>query len=166
MNLDQLLEMAETLAGAPQYGETRGRPQQMQLRKAVSHAYYAMFYALANSNADTLIGSAPAIRASTEWTATHRALNHGTAKTQMSKKSEMSQFHPSVQDFSETFVALQVQRHEADYNPNPAEPFRRSQTMGNIGRAKLAIEKFQNVSPQERRRFATYILFGRRNRRG
>ena len=61
MNLEQLLEIAEMLAGAPQHGETRGRPQQMQLRKATSNAYYAMFYALANSNADTLIGSAQAV---------------------------------------------------------------------------------------------------------
>ena len=94
MNYEQLIEIAEMLAAAPQYGETRGRPQQMRLRKANSHAYYALFYALANSNADTLIGSTPAARASEEWTATHRALNHGTAKTQMSKKREMSQFPP------------------------------------------------------------------------
>ena len=122
MNYEQLIEIAEMLAAAPQYGEARGRPQQMRLRKANSQAYYALFYALANSNADTLIGSTPAARASEEWTATHRALNHGTAKTQMSKKRETPQFPPGVQDFSEAFVALQVQRHEADYNPNPDEP--------------------------------------------
>ena len=41
--------------------------------------------------------------------------------------------------------------------------FIRSQAMRNIRRVKLAIENFQSVSPQERRRFATYLLFGRRN---
>lgn len=163
MNHDQLITIAEALAGAPQHGETRGRPQQMQLRKATSQAYYAMFYALANSNADTLIGSTPATRASEEWTTTHRALNHGPAKTQMSKTREMSRFHPDIQDFSDAFVELQVRRHDADYNPNPVEPFTRSQTMEKITRAKQAIEKFRNVLSPERRRFAAYILFGRRN---
>ena len=83
MNWEQLLELAEMLAGTLQQGEARGRPQQTRLRKANSIAYYALFHALANSNVDTLIGSAATIRRSEEWTTTHRALNHGTAKGQM-----------------------------------------------------------------------------------
>ena len=39
MNWEQLLELAEMLAGTPQHGETRGRPQQTHLRKANSTAY-------------------------------------------------------------------------------------------------------------------------------
>lgn len=162
MNWEQLIELAEMLAGTPQYGETRGRPQQTHLRKANSAAYYAMFHAVANSNADTLIGATPAIRRSEEWTATQRALNHGPVKTQMNK-AQMSAFHADVQDFSQTFVALQVQRHEADYNPNPATPPTKTQTMRNIQRARDAIKAFLAVSPQERRRFATYLLFPKRN---
>lgn len=163
MNWEQLLELAEMLAGTPQHGETRGRPQLTHLRKANSAAYYAMFHAAANSNADTLIGATPAIRRSEEWTATHRALNHGTAKSQMLNKDRMSTFHADIQDFSETFIALQVQRHEADYNPNPDTPPTRTQTMRNIQRARDAIKSFLAVSTQERRRFATYLLFPRRN---
>ena len=151
------------LAGAPIHGETRGRPQQTQLRKANSAAYYAMFHALANSNADTLIGSAAAIRRSEEWTATQRALNHGTARNQMLSRSRMATFHTDVQDFSETFIALQVQRHEADYNPNLTTPLTRTQTMRNIQRARDATQAFLATPPQERRRFATYLLFTRRS---
>ncbi len=66
MNWEQLLELADMLAGAPLHGETRGRPQQTHLRKANSAAYYAMFHALANSNADTLIGSGAAVRRTEE----------------------------------------------------------------------------------------------------
>lgn len=162
MNWEQLLELAEMLAGTPLHGETRGRPQQTHLRKANSAAYYAMFHAVANSNADTLVGATPAIRRSEEWTAAQRALNHGPAKTQMNK-GQISAFHADIQDFSETFVALQVQRHEADYNPNPDTPPARTQTMRNIQRARDAIKAFLGVSPQERRRFATYLLFPKRN---
>ena len=162
MNWEQLLEIAEMLANPIGDGETRGRPQQTLLRKAISAAYYAMFHALANSNADTLVGSAPTIRNSTEWTRTQRALNHGTARAQMVRR-EIADFDPAIQDFSNTFLTLQIARHEADYNPNPHAPFKRSETTQHIQRARDAIEKFQSVSVQERRRFATYILFGQRN---
>ena len=163
MNWEQLLELAEMLAGAPLHGETRGRPQQTHLRKANSAAYYAMFHAVSNSNADTLIGATPTARRSEEWTATHRALNHGTAKSQMLNKSRMSTFHADIQDFAETFIELQVQRHEADYNPNPAAPLTRTQTMRNIRRARDATQTFLAATPQERRRFATHLLFARRS---
>ena len=162
MNWEQLLELAEMLARTPQYGETRDRPQQTYLRKANSAAYYAMFHAVANSNADTLIGATAAIRRNEEWTATQRALNHGPAKSQMNK-GRMSAFHPDIQDFSQTFVALQVQRHEADYNPNPDAPPTRTQTIRNIQLARDAIHAFLEVSSQERKRFATYLLLPKRN---
>ena len=161
MNWEQLLELAEMLANPPGHGETRGRPQQTHLRKAISAAYYAMFHALANSNADTLVGSISSIRNSTEWTRTQRALNHGIARAQIIK-NEMVAFDSAIQDFGNTFLTLQLDRHEADYNPNPKEPFKRSETTRHIRRAREAIDNFQSISIQERRRFATYILFGRR----
>ena len=163
MNWEQLLELAEMLAGAPIHGETRGRPQQTHLRKANSAVYYAMFHALANSNADALIGSGATMRRSEEWDATQRALNHGTAKNQMLNASRMTTFLADVQDFAEIFIALQVQRHEADYNPNLATPLTRTQTMRNIQRARDATQAFLAAAPQERRRFATHLLFARRS---
>ena len=163
MNWEQLLELAEMLAGAPVHGETRGRAQQTHLRKANNAAYYAMFHALANSNADALIESGAAIRRTEEWTATQRVLNHGTAWSQMLNASRMATFHANIQDFAETFIELQVQRHEADYNPNPATPLTRTQTMRNIQRARDATQAFFAAPPQERRRFATHPLFARRS---
>ena len=90
MNWEQLLELADALANPPQHGEARGRPQQSHLRKATSIAYYAMFHALANSNADTLIGSSPSVQKTGEWTTTQRALNHGPARNQMSKNGSVA----------------------------------------------------------------------------
>jgi hypothetical protein len=122
-----------------------------------------MFHVLANSNADTLIGSTAIVRRSEEWTATQRALNHGTAKNIMNNPNRMANFPAHMQDFAATFVALQVQRHEADYNPNPDTPLTRTQTMRNIQRAGDATQAFLAAPPQERRRFATHLLFTRRN---
>ena len=113
MNWEQLLELAEMLANPPGHGETRGRPQQTHLRKAISAAYYAMFHALANSNADTLVGSTSSIRNSTEWTRTQRALNHGIARAQIIK-NEMVTFDSAIQDFGNTFLTLQLVPFQSD----------------------------------------------------
>ena len=115
-------------------------------------------------HADRLIGSTAAIRTSTEWTTVHRALNHGPAQSQMNRKDLMSAFHQDIQDFSDTLVAMKLQREKADYNPNPVQPFTRSQTTDNIRRAREAIEAFLKVPSSERKRFATHLLFGQRNR--
>ena len=74
----------------------------------------------------------------------------------------MATFQNDVQDFSETFIARQVQRHEADYNPNPDTPLTRTQAMRNIRRARGAVRAFLAAPAQERRRFATHLLFPRR----
>ena len=155
MNWEQLIALARMLAGAPDYGERRGRPQQVQLRKAVSAAYYAMFHALAGSNADTLIGASSQFRRLPAWTQTYRALDHGFAKSRM--QSGMNAFAPAIQTFARTFVDLQSRRHLADYDPN-AE-FSRSQTLRLIDRAEAAIIAFETADVTERKAFAAHVLF-------
>ena len=125
MNWEQLIAISRLLAEPPEYGEAGGRPQQARLRRAISTAYYAMFHALAENNANILIGSSSDLRSSAEWTRTYRAINHGTARTQM-RALETNQFPYPISDFAETFVDLQTQRHDADYNPRAA--FTRSET--------------------------------------
>ena len=125
MNWEQLIAISRLLAEPPEYGEARGRPQQARLRRAISTAYYAMFHALAENNANTLIGSSSDLRNSEEWTRTYRAINHGTARSQMIA-SAIDRFPDPISDFAETFVDLQTQRHDADYNPRAA--FTRSET--------------------------------------
>ena len=155
MNWEQLIALARMLASAPEYGERRGRPQQMQLRKAVSAAYYAMFHALAASNADTLIGASPQFRRLPAWTQAYRALEHGFAKGRM--QSGLTIFAPAIQNFGRVFTDLQNWRHLADYSPN-AE-FRRSQTLRIIDRAEAAIIAFEAADPTERKAFAAHVLF-------
>ena len=48
------MEAARLLAGSSASSSASGRPRQAMLRRAVSTAYYAMFHALCQSNADTL----------------------------------------------------------------------------------------------------------------
>ena len=63
-------------------------------------------------------------------------------------QARMSTFHPDIQDFSDTFIALQVQRHEADYNPNPVTPLTRTQTMRNIQRTRDASTPSKQCQPR------------------
>ena len=155
MNWEQLIAIARLLASAPDYGERRGRPQQMQLRKAVSAAYYALFHALAGSNADTLIGAAPQFRNLSAWTQTYRALDHGFARRQINRG--LAEFVPVVQDFGNAFAILQEERHKADYDPNAQ--FTRADTVRLINRAESAITAFTNSDPTERKAFAAHVLF-------
>ena len=155
MNWEQLIAIARLLASAPDYGERRGRPQQAQLRKAVSAAYYAMFHALASSNADTLIGASPQFRSRPAWTQTYRALNHGFSRGQINRG--LADFALVVQDFGNAFVILQEERHKADYDPNAQ--FTRADTLRLINRAEEAIRGFTNADPTERKAFAAHVLF-------
>ena len=155
MNWEQLIVLARMLASAPDYGERRGRPQQMQLRKAVSAAYYALFHALAGSNADMLIGVSLQFRRLPAWTQTYRALEHGFAKGRM--QSDLTMFVPAIQNFGRVFIDLQIQRHLADYDPN-AE-FTRAGALHLIDRAEAAIIAFEAADPTERKAFAAHVLF-------
>lgn len=159
MNWAQLIAISRLLAQPPEIGEARGRPQQARLRRAISTAYYAMFHALAESNANALIGSSSDSRNSSEWTRTYRAINHGTARSQMIALST-NQFPDSIADFAETFVDLQAQRNDADYNP--LSVFTRSETTAAISRAAAAVERFIDTAARDRRAFAAQVLFAAR----
>ncbi len=155
MNWEQLIAIARMLASAPGYGERRGRPQQMQLRKAISSAYYAMFHALAMSNADTLIGASPRFRGLPAWTLTYRALDHGFARGQINRG--LAGFAVEIEEFGNTFVDLQSWRHLADYDPT-AE-FTRADTLRLINQAEAAIIAFETADATERKVFAAHVLF-------
>ena len=155
MNWAQLIAIARLLATAPEYGERRGRPQQMQLRKAVSAAYYAVFHALAKSNADTLIGVSAQFRSLPAWTQTYRALDHGPAKNRI--QSGLNEFAPAIRSFGSAFIILQDERHRADYDPD-AE-FTRFDTIRLIDRAEVVIIGFEAAEPTQRKSFAAQVLF-------
>ena len=156
MSPARLIEVATQLTlssdDTPKHQET--------LRRAVSTAYYAIFHALANSNADTLIGTRTNREDSEAWNRTYRALDHGTARSRFRQASQMASFPNAVREFAETFNRLQGERHTANYNPD--HTFTVSGTLRIIDHARQAILRFSNVSPETRRNLATYILFGNR----
>lgn len=159
MNWEQLIAISWLLAQPPEQGEARGRPQQARLRRAISTAYYAMFQALAENNANMLIGVSNELRNPPEWVRTYRALDHGRARSQVIG-STINQFPDTILDFAETFIYLQELRHDADYNP--LSVFTRSETTAAISRAAAAVERFIDTAARNRRAFAAQVLFGAR----
>ena len=135
---------------------------QERLRRAVSTAYYAVFHALANSNADTLIGESPADRDEQEaWNRTYRALEHGTTRNRFRQTGQMASFPNAVKEFAEAFNELQSERHDADYNPDYTLTV--SGTLRIIDHARQAIFRLYSVPEPTRRNLATYVLLGNRS---
>ena len=80
-----------------------GQPSQEALRRAVSTAYYAMFHALANSNADLIAGPRTPANQS-NWTAIYRSLRHYRAENPLHGWPHL--FSPPVQNFAVVIAAM------------------------------------------------------------
>ena len=155
MNPRDFIKIARQLASGASGGR-RGRPRQAELRRAVSAAYYALFYLIAGNAAAMLAGTRPSARNRQFWLQTYRAVEHRHAKNQCLNKAVMRGFPPEIQDLAQIFANMQTNRHDADYNPEAA--FRRSEVMRLIYNAERAIDRFDRVPPPERRAFALHIL--------
>lgn len=74
-------------------------------------------------------------------------MNHGT----------VSKFPKSIEDFANTFVAMQIKRHGADYDPTTR--YARSEVMQDIDNAETTIADYLDADKKDRRAFAAYVLF-------
>ncbi len=106
-----------------------------------------------------LVGGANSNRSEGAWVQTYRALDHGGARNRC-RDAFVRRFPPEVQRFARHFVAMQEQRHAADYNP--AEKFSKSSVTLNITATSNVIDGFMKVAAKDRRAFAVYVLLPRR----
>lgn len=123
-----LLEQARHLARGK-----RGRPRQADLRRAISAAYYALFHFLVDQSCRQVIGAGHRYAKLRRILA--RAFEHRGMKA-VSRRFAAGNLLPTpsgeirvpepLQKVAETFVVLQEQRHQADYNL--ARLFRREET--------------------------------------
>ena len=134
-----------------------GQPSQEALRRAVSTAYYAMFHALAASNANLIVGPRTLANQS-DWTAAYRSLRHYRAENPLHGWPHL--FSPQVQHFAFIIGSIKKARENADYNPDAN--FAPTQVLAWIDRAEGAIIDFNAASPQERSMVAIATLAGRR----
>lgn len=126
------------------------------LRRSVSTTYYAVFHALAASNADCLVGTRQTPLDEHAWLRAYRALDHRDARQFL--KRDIQQFSPPVRRFIGIFEELQDARHMADYNPDSSRIVARSEATRWIDRAESAINEFNQVDPSERSAVAIQSL--------
>ncbi|MDE2646208.1 MAG: hypothetical protein OXI05_10300 [Bacteroidota bacterium] len=130
-----------------------GKPQQVDLRRAVSTAYYALFHCAAKAYADALIGTART-RNNLAWKQAYRSLVHAQVARCCNRKEIMEQFSPEIQEFAHVFSLLQSKRYDADYDPS--ETFHRSEVLKDIKDAENAITNFKEAKLYERKAFVTF----------
>lgn len=132
-------------------------PSQEALRRAVSTAYYAMFHALATSNADLIVGARTPDNES-DWIAAYRSLQHYRAENPVHGWPHL--FSLPIQNFAIVIGSIKRRREDADYNP--AANFVQNQVIASIDRAEQAIMDFDAASTQERAMVAIATFAGRR----
>ena len=134
------------------------RPRQAELKRAISTAYYALFQAMAKDTADMLVGVGPS-RPDKAWTHIYRSLQHGEAKTACAVVRNLA-FPANIVACAATFVKLQEERHDADYNPE--HRVLRADAVAAIDRAEKAIEDLRAAARRDRKAFAVHLLHKRR----
>lgn len=135
------------------------KPRQADLRRAVSTAYYALFHAVAKDAADMLVGVGRN-RPDKAWTHAYRALQHGEARNACKEARNLA-FPATLISCAETFIALQQERHDADYDPD--HRILRADALNAINMAEQAINDLRATPRRDRRAFAVQLLFKRRS---
>ena len=162
LNPDHLFEQARRLASPP----STGAPRQVDLRRAISSAYYGVFHFALAAVADEVVGKAQ--RNSSLYTLVYRSVDHRGFKelcVEVKKPilpSRFSAYLPrngsgeNIQAFATAAVDLQERRHTADYNPQSR--FKASEVELAIGLAESAVRRFQRANASRRKIFLTLLI--------
>ena len=138
----------------------RGRPRQADLKTAVNRVYYALFHKLAIMAADAATSRGARSRKTIAWTRTARALDHRTARQECERIVGQALLSAGARQFAQTFVKMQVLRHEADYEDYTR--FTRNQVTTWIEEAEVAIAAVNRETQEIQRALATMAMHRRR----
>ena len=152
MQPHDLISSARKLLGESQVGS----PKQLDLKRAQSTAYYAMFHSLCRNCANALVGKVKARRSESAWIQAYRAVGHGYAKNQCKNSKVMNEFPADIQDFASKFVELQLNREKADYDPSFS--LTRHDVITVIYAAAAAITKLESANIKHQRAFAVWTV--------
>ena len=128
----------------------------VELRRATSNAYYALFHAIAAEAADLLAGPG-----SPHWARVYRSPDHKRCKDECLKAARPNSGHSEpIKACANSFASLQAERHKADYDPlwrtNPLD------VATQIDAAERAISDLKASPEPERRAFVLCLLFPQR----
>lgn len=163
LNPQHLIDQAELLLS----GRQGAKPRQVDLRRAISSAYYAVFHQTLTAAADEFVGKA--LRSDQRHRLVYRSIEHSAVKrtcdeaSRQNPSSKYRKFFPSggfeqnIRDFSNAFIRLQALRHDADYDP--AQYFSSVDALISVYLARSAINDFTAASADNRKLFLTLLLF-------
>jgi hypothetical protein len=161
ISAQDLLSHAEDLV----LSKRPGALPHVNLRRAISAAYYGLFHQLLADAADSLVGKTR--RTEPAYGIVYRAFEHRRMRDRASRAINLSDklraslgiqtFSSSIREGAAAFVELQTERHKADYDPayRPSLETARAQ----IGVARDAIADFARAPKGEYQLFLLLLLF-------
>lgn len=162
-NVEHLLEQAARLT-APL---GRGAPRQVDLRRAISAAYYAVFHMVLAAAADEFVGRAR--RNDMAYGLAYRRIDHGTLRDLCAELNKptlpakyrhyepVDGFGAGFRSFARYVVELQQRRQSADYDPMIR--LKRSDALLAVSSARSALALVRGTSPASWRMFLALLLF-------
>jgi hypothetical protein len=120
---EHLFDLAQRLAASPPIRS----PRQVDLRRAISSAYYGLFHFMLAALADEFVGTSQ--RRTRRYGLVYRSVEHRTLReicTEAAKQAPAKRylaylpptgFGPDIQVFARAALELQEARHGADYDP-------------------------------------------------
>ena len=166
LNPDHLFEQADRLIAPP----GGGAPRQVDLRRAISNAYYGLFHAVVTEAADDFVGSTH--RQTTRYALVYRSVDHKSLRRlcedvvkkdlprRYSTYGPTGGFGPDLIAFSTALVDLQEKRHLADYDP--LLRVRRSDAIFAVATGRTGLGRFRSANRARRRAFLSLVVFSPR----
>lgn len=166
LNPDHLLDQANQLTTVP----GGGAPRQVDLRRAISSAYYAVFHSVVTGAADNFVGKTQ--RHTLRYELVYRSINHSSlrrtcdnvVKTTLPAKYQKyvskRGFGPDLIALANAVIELQEKRYSADYDP--LFHARLSDAVLAIATARTALVRLKSTSPTRRKTFLSLVVFSPR----
>jgi len=163
LNPEHLLEQAERLVVPP----PAGPPRQVDIRRAISSAYYSLFHSTLIAAADTVVGQVH--RNTARYALVYRSIDHGALKStcDIARQAQLPSSHrlygpdggflPVIKDFATSALALRGRRLMADYDPMPR--FRTADALFAVETARTALRKWNQAPAEQRSAFVWLLLF-------
>jgi hypothetical protein len=162
----ELLALARRLS----LGSGHWQPNDAELRRAVSTAYYALFHKIAGTAAERFMG--PGQQSSAGYALLYRGFEHRKIREicevlEASTLKNKYKFHlrraavsKDMQEFARALPSLQEARHLADYDP--AAQFLPVDVASLIDAAELALQAFDRVAADEQADVLALMMLGAR----
>jgi hypothetical protein len=157
MNPNDLLDQADLLVNY--IGMPSGRPLQVNLRRAISNAYYALFHFAMRAGADMAVGASTRRNVPQLYARAYRSINHNELRDR-SGEVRARTTSANIRAFVDATIELQKARHDGDYDPF----YRATKTIANekIQMARDAIAAFEAATADEQKACLAFLLFKER----